>query len=269
MASASGVVAAGGKVFLGTYARGIYIVDAPDREVKLLRQKRGQIPSDSITSLVSTGTGPEGAVYMAFSTRGRNPHGVALLDPGTLEVRALSPSSRRASVHTEPLEYVRDLWWSPEGSVLWAGCRMWRRTSYDSSGSMHVFRYENSAWSHVGREGRRLCCPFWKAVCDGRILHCASERHKRPGLRRVTMKLHPDRVLLRSDDPLLLTARDAAWDAARLWLATYAGLYEVDRATGTMRCVAHKDGTPVYSILKDGGWLYLGAKDGIYRYRIR
>ncbi len=75
--------------------------------------------------------------------------------------------------------------------------------------------------------------------------------------------------ILRSDDPLLLTTRDAAWDAKRLWLPTVAGLYELDRATGEMRCLAHKDDTPVYTVLKDGGWLYLGAKDGIYRYRIR
>ena len=84
----------------------------------------------------------------------------------------------------------------------------------------------------------------------------------------VTMKLHPDEKVFESDHPLLPFVRDAAWDETRLWLPTVAGLYEVDRASGTMRCIAHKDNTPIYTILKDGGWLYLGARDGIYRYRI-
>ncbi len=256
------VAAAGERICFGTVREGLYVLDPSGRLIAHLSKERGEIPSDHIIAMASTHLRRRSFIYVGFRESDR--FGVARFDPPSLKTTVLAPSSRDVSFYDEPVREFYSLWWSPDESVLWTGHQSERRTDCITT-SQVMFRFDGYGWTDIGR----ATDPRWIAVCGGETLHVLAKEHPtQPGLRTVTMRLHPNRTPFQSDDPLLLTAHDAAWDATRLWLPTVAGLYEVDRASGAMRCVAHKDDTPIYTILKDGGWRYLGARDGIYSYRI-
>jgi len=252
------VAAAGGRLCFGTWDKGLYVLDLRGKPMANLRASRGELPYQGVINMCSDGE----VVYASVGKHLRT--GVVRLDPVKLEVQLLAPTQRGADVRKEPVGGARNLWWEPETSTLWVGNFYERRTCQFNWGS-RLFAYRESRWSLAGP----FVEPHCLAVCEGRSLWISARiPSAKKEARAVTMKLHPDETVLQSDHPLLAFVRDAAWDETRLWLPTVAGLYEVDRATGQMRCIAHKDGTPVYSILKDGQCLYLGARDGIYRYRI-
>ncbi len=257
------VAGAAGKLFVSTSGQGLYVIDGSGRKRKLLRREKGEIPSDYVELLTSTGEGPRDVIYMAFchsyqKSTDRNAYGVARLDPRTLKVTLITSGRRDVSAKEAPVTFIRQLVWDPEEGALWTGGYNSQWFYYESFHWVDAFRWKDATWQRVGRKP----WPDWKVVQDGRTLSVSRQG------RTVTARLHSGEVLLSSRDPVLLSASSAAWDRKRLWLATYTGIQEIDRATGRMKCIAHKDETPVAALLRHGGWLYIGARDGIYRYRI-
>ncbi|MHC4715456.1 MAG: hypothetical protein ACYS5V_00660, partial [Planctomycetota bacterium] len=64
--------------------------------------------------------------------------------------------------------------------------------------------------------------------------------------------------------PLPELVGEPAWDARRIWVPCYAGLYEIDRKTGRAAWVAHQAHTQCLAALKHGSTLYVATTRGLF-----
>lgn len=68
--------------------------------------------------------------------------------------------------------------------------------------------------------------------------------------------------------PFVHKIPEPTWDARRIWLPTYTGLYEISRATGEKTWLAHKEDTPCLAVVRLEEYLYVATTRGLYRYKI-
>jgi ligand-binding sensor domain-containing protein len=66
------------------------------------------------------------------------------------------------------------------------------------------------------------------------------------------------------DLPVPECVGEAAWDATRLWVPGFLGLYQVERATGKVTWLAHQEQTQCTAVLKHAGKLYVATTRGLY-----
>ena len=57
---------------------------------------------------------------------------------------------------------------------------------------------------------------------------------------------------------------EPAWDEKRIWVPAYTGLYEIERATGKAKWLAHHQGTQCLAVSKYFGKLYVATTRGLY-----
>jgi tetratricopeptide (TPR) repeat protein len=107
------VAAIGKEVFFGGVG-GIYKVNLAGELVKHYQKGLNEIPSNHIVDLC-TGAGK---LYMSFRESDR--YGVAVLDPASNDAMVLAPTSREATLQTEPVYDVKRIWWDATNNQLYA-----------------------------------------------------------------------------------------------------------------------------------------------------
>lgn len=240
------VAAVGEKVFFGGLG-GLYELDSQGKVARHYEKKNNELPSDHIVDLCAG----RGKLYLSFRESDR--YGVAALDPGSGTVTVLAPTSREAKVATEPVRDVYRVWWDPVHSQVYAN----NFYLYDS-----LRRYSQHGWMLTPRGWQRLAAgaAFPRLI----VSHGTDALQLRIVDRDCVFEFLGGGERVRCRLPLPALVGEPAWDERRLWVPTYAGLYQVDRATGQTQWLAFQKNTHGKAVVKHGGRLYFATTQGLY-----
>ena len=252
------VAAVGDRVFFGGWD-GLYEVDANARPLHHYTKQNGQLPSDHISSLCIGA----GALYMSFEdmdTQYRG--GVAKLDLRTGAVTVLAPTNRDAAYETEPIGSGICLWWDAFNKRLVAGesSRYWY--------GRESFALTPSGWRISGPvhpADREFVEPLltWCVVSQG-----DETLEVRMSSKGTIFEFLNSRRQYEWTQQLPHNTGIPAWDAKRIWVPHYLGLFEIDRQSGKVSLIAYDRSIEAKTAIVMGGNLYVAASTGLYCYPI-
>jgi len=240
------VAAVGDRVFFGGYG-GLFQLDTSGKIVKSYSKKGSQLPADALVDLCAGG----GKLYMSFRESDR--YGVAVLDPATDAVSVLAPTVREARLTSEPVYDVYRVWWDSVHARLFAN-------AYFLYGS--VIRPSSLGWFQSGNRWLPVPAgePFLRyIISDGDEALQMSIAGK-----TAVFEFLKAQHKVQWAYPLPVLIGEPAWDNDRIWVPAHTGLYELDRATGNARWLAHQDDTACLAVLRHGGKLYVATTRGLY-----
>jgi len=239
------VAAVGERVFIGG-RDGLYEIDTNGKIVKHYQKENDGIPSNHIVDLCVG----ENQLYMSFRESDR--YGVAALDLISGSIKVLAPTSREATLQSEPVYDAYRLWWDAINRQLYVNSFVpMVRGSY----AKHCWVFKQNKWERLAQKSE---IPICIVSNDTETLRVQTDGKK--------LALE---FIATSNEicwPFLLPGfvGEPAWDAARIWIPTYIGLYEVNRNTGKVKWLAHQDGTQCLAALRYMGRLYVATNRGLY-----
>jgi len=233
-------------VFFGT-SDGLYKFDTNGTLLKHYDRENATLPGYRITDVCEGG----GKIYFGF--KGSPSGGVAVLDPATDTVSVLAPSSRDAKRQEEPLGVSR-LRWDAATPRLYAYFNPYPFEEYPKVSRQFSWTPQKRAWQSYSKNDAP-----WLTTSQGDEAILV-----RPKGTQSVFEFPKTGQQVIATVSLPSTMGEPAWDANRIWVPTASGLYEVDRATGDVRWVAHQDGNPFFSLLKAHGRLYIATARGLY-----
>jgi hypothetical protein len=226
---------------------GLYKFDTHGTLLKHYDEKDAALPGSRITDVCEGG----GKIYFGFY--GSPSGGVAVLDPVSDAVSVLAPSRRDAKGDTEPLGVSR-LRWDAATPRLYAYFNPYPVYEYPKLRGKFSWTPQSKTW-----EKYRMKDAPWLVASQGDEALLV----RTPGEKSVFEFLRTGRKVTAAI-PVPSMIGEPAWDQTRIWVPTASGLYEIDRATGNVRWVAHQDGNPFFSLLKADGRLYVATARGLY-----
>ncbi len=246
-----GVAAVGDSVFFGGRS-GLYRLDTDGKLLKHYTSKDGPLPSDHVVDLREGG----GKLFLSLYKwdKGSDSYVVAEMDPATERVRILAPSGLNDKPGAEPTYSIYRLWWDGVKSRVYAN-------RYFLSGSPQA--WEREGWAQAG-EG-------WEVVSPGAgsapryILSEGGEALQVSHLEGKTLfEFLKAGEKLAVDLPVPECVGEAAWDATRLWVPSFLGLYQIERKTGRVTWLAYQEKTQCLAVLKHAGKLYVATTRGLF-----
>ncbi len=233
-------------VFFGG-KNGLYKLDTNGRLLKHYSRKDGTLPADHVVDLCEG----DGKIYLCY--RDSDQYGVATLDPATNKVSVMAPSSREAKLEAEPVYGVYRVWWDAANCRLHASHYL-RFASVADVTHQFGWMQKGKAWRrYSGKDAPRLIVSDADEALLVQIVGKQTEFRFLKSGQKVTAKV-----------PLPWLMGEPAWDEHRIWVPTFTGLYEIERDTGRVTWLAHQDGNPFLSVLKQGGRLYVATSRGLY-----
>ncbi len=249
----SAVASCGERVFCGG-PEGLFELGSAMEIVQTWQKQDGAIPCGYITDLCEG----DGRIYMIF--REPNHYGVAVLDPTSERVSVLAPTSRDASPSKEPVWDIERIGWDvvnhelhvsgDKGHHFWLGQQGWRTLTPASQ----TFVPGPKGWQLVTGESHM----FAFVVSEG-----AESLIVRIDANEVSFEF-PQGGQLSWQHCLPAWVGEPAWDADRIWVPTYLGLYEVSRRTAESKWLAHQTGIQCLSVLRHRDRLYVATNRGLY-----
>jgi ligand-binding sensor domain-containing protein len=225
---------------------GLYQVDLNGHVLRHYTKGANELPESIIADLACT---PD-KVLMSFRADLER-WGVAELDPVLGTVKVLAPTAANLAFNAEPTIDVTRVWWDASGKRAFAN-EAWRPASTKAWLQMPA------GWENLGQDA-----PLYYLNDNGETLCCSMKD------RQACFEFSKDgnvigEVKCNLPGPTLIG--EAAWDAKRLWVPTCAGLYEVDRQSGSVKWLAHQDEEFVYTVLRCENCLYVATTKGLYWY---
>jgi hypothetical protein len=226
---------------------GLFQLDAAGKLVKHYSKAKGQLPSDHVVDLCSGG----GKLYLSFREADR--WGIAALDPTSGVVSLLAPSGRAATLADEPVLRVYRVWWDSVNARLLANgyflpAAVWRPSDL-------AWLQTADGWQRAPRQEPFLRCIVSQGDEALQVSYAGKE---------AVFQFLKARQTVRWPYPLPQMIGEPAWDDARIWVPAFTGLYEVERASGKSRWLAHQDGVQCLAALRHGGKLYVATNRGLY-----
>lgn len=246
------VAAVGKSVFFGGW-HGLYKLNTSGEVLKHFSKADNTLPSDSIVDLREG----DGKLYMSFRESDR--YGVAVLDVDKDVVTVLAPSSRQANLRDEPVYDVYRLWWDGANSRLYAN---------------YYLRYAGAISDPAETRGWMQRKGGWDALDGSSAAARLIGSDKAESLQVTCNGGEAVFTFLKSGKsitcplPLPWLIGEPAWDDKRIWVPGFMGLYEIDRASGDIRLVAHQTQNPCLDIVRLDGELYVATRLGLYRWSI-
>jgi hypothetical protein len=233
---------------------GLYRLNADGKLLKHYTSKDTPLPSDRIVDLCEGG----GRLFLSVYSedRGRATYyAVARFDPARERLDILAPSGLNDKPGAEPVYATYRVWWDAASSRLYAN-------EYLLSGGPRPWRREG--WMQAG-EGWEALSPPAGASAPRYILSEGGEVLRVSHLEgKVLFEFLKAGEKLAVDLPVPECVGEAAWDATRIWVPSFMGLYQVERKTGRVNWLAYQEETQCLAVLKHAGKLYVATTRGLY-----